>query len=117
MTVKRDLNGNKLLWDPLYFTRVSLLKMSQQGASGSSGGVADSVQGGAGAAPVQAQPVRPDRFLVVERTNTSIDVPLFFYASCKLSHMSFVWILKTLHIRQHTHVRSTAKQKCIALLV
>lgn len=30
--------------------------------------------------------------------------------------MSFVWILKTLHIRQHTHVRSTAKQKCIALL-
>eukprot|EP00729_Bicosta_minor_P013986 gene13986-6479_t len=30
--------------------------MSQQGASGSSGGVADSVQGGAGAAPVQAQP-------------------------------------------------------------
>jgi len=33
-----------------------LLKMSQQGASGSSGGVADSVQGGAGAAPVQAQP-------------------------------------------------------------
>lgn len=72
------MNGKKLLWDFGIFTRVCLLKMSQQGASGSSGGVADSVQGGAGAAPVQAQPVRPDRFLVVERTNTSIDVPLFF---------------------------------------
>lgn len=71
------MNGKKLLWDFGIFTR-ALLKMSQKGASGSSGGVADSVQGGAGAAPVQAQPVRPDRFLVVERTNTSIDVPLFF---------------------------------------